>query len=291
MHVSSLFVLCIIFCSIVFSIWKKRFICYTIAIANLIIFFIIYILALLNDYSVYYELGFIPSTIFLPERVYTILTYMYIHATPLHIIMNMLILILIGAPFEDRVGSRNFSIIYYATGIMGIIIDGFFDISSNIPGVGASGAIFGIMGAFALLYPRDEIPMVLGIIFLERVPVFLAVIVAGVVEFAYVLSSTADNVGHFTHVASLVCGICIAKIVVREREKKIKKVNYEKLKEFCKDKKTEEVFEKIMKEEIEDVKLAWVEHFIELAKCPKCIGKLKLEKNKVFCDCGYELEL
>ena len=75
--------------------------------------------------------------------------------------------------------------------------------------IGASGAVFGIMGAFAYLYPRDEIPMLLGFIFLHRVPVFIAAVVFAGAETAFFAFST-DNIGHDTHLVSLVVGALFA---------------------------------------------------------------------------------
>ena len=80
----------------------------------------------------------------------------------------------------------------------------------NTLNIGASGAVFGIMGGFALLYPRDEIPMLLGPIFMHRVPVLLATIVFVAMETLYVGMNTQDGIGHGTHMASFVAGVLLA---------------------------------------------------------------------------------
>ena len=80
-------------------------------------------------------------------------------------------------------------------------------VECNYMGLAFIGSAFGIMGGFALLYPRDEIPMLLGPIFLHRVPVILATIVFVAMETFYVGMNTQDGVGHGTHMASFIAGV------------------------------------------------------------------------------------
>ena len=121
------------------------------------------------------DLGFNPlltlnySTLFSVEsfNLLTLFSSMFIHSGPLHLLMNMLILILMGLPFEERVGTRAFVKIYLISGVLGSLLTGLSAIhlgtnEADSYHIGASGAVFGIMGAFAYLYPRDEIPMLLG---------------------------------------------------------------------------------------------------------------------------------
>ena len=160
-----------------------------------------------------FDLGFNTTLVGDPAQWYRLITALYVHAGALHVLMNMLILVLIGVPFEDRIGTYRWTAIYLLTGIIGALVDGGFAAAAGTShiGIGASGAIFGIMGAFAVLYPRDEIPMVLGFVFLQKVPVFAAVIVMAILESLYLVGSRpGDNIGHLVHVASLVAGVALA---------------------------------------------------------------------------------
>lgn len=188
---------------------------------NFIIFFIWWIAVLILDYDghiTWRELGFNPLLTLKYSfnlNILTLFSSMFIHSGPLHLLMNMLILILMGLPFEERVGSRAFVKIYLISGILGSLLTGLSAIhlgtgEADSYHIGASGAVFGIMGAFAYLYPKDEIPMLLGFIFLHRVPVFIAAVVFAGAETAFVVASSTDNIGHDTHLISLVVGALFA---------------------------------------------------------------------------------
>ena len=105
------------------------------------------------------DLGFKSQYIAEPQiRLASIITAMFMHGGSMHILMNMLVLILLGVPFEERIGSRSFFLIYFISGILGALITGSVSVFNaeglNTLNIGASGAVFGIMGGFALLYPR-----------------------------------------------------------------------------------------------------------------------------------------
>ena len=133
-------------------------------------------------YDAFIELGFRSMYLESPEfGLLTLISAMFMHGGPMHLLMNMLILILMGVPFENRIGSRAFLKIYLISGVIGSLVTGSISVLNETGletiNIGASGAVFGIMGGFALLYPRDEIPMLLGPIFMHRVPVLLATLV------------------------------------------------------------------------------------------------------------------
>ena len=210
------------------------FYCYTqripaslsLVMANFIVFFIWWVAILILDYDghiTWQDLGFNPlstlnySTLLSVDlfNILTLFSSLFIHSGPLHLLMNMLILILMGLPFEERVGTGAFVKIYLISGILGSLLTGLSAIhlgtgEADSYHIGASGAVFGIMGAFAYLYPKDEIPMLLGFIFLHRVPVFIAAVVFAGAETAFVVASSTDNIGHDTHLISLVVGALFA---------------------------------------------------------------------------------
>ena len=161
------------------------------------------------------ELGFQP--VFLQSlgfELLTLISSMFMHGSPMHLLMNMIILILLGVPFEDRIGSKSFLRIYLISGFFGSLLTGSISLWNgdevDTIHIGASGAVFGIMGAFVLLYPRLEIPMLLGPIFMHRVPVFLSTLVFVAMETLYVALGTSDGIGHGTHMASFIAGVFLA---------------------------------------------------------------------------------
>lgn len=122
-------------------------------------------------------LGFTPNTLFgstpalsaaigVPAFA-TIFTAMFLHGGLLHLGGNMLYLWIFGNNIEEAMGHVKFTLFYFASGIAAALAMAFVDASSEIPMVGASGAISGVLGAYMLLYPRARVHVIipLGIIF------------------------------------------------------------------------------------------------------------------------------
>ncbi len=245
-------------------------------------------------YDAFIELGFRSMYLESPEfGLLTLISAMFMHGGPMHLLMNMLILILLGVPFEDRIGSRAFLRIYLISGIIGSLVMGSISVWNETGletiNIGASGAVFGIMGGFALLYPRDEIPMLLGPIFMHRVPVLLATLVFIGMETLYVGLGTEDGIGHGTHMASFIAGVFLAPYFTSKKEVETnlliglerlvklsgitKKGNYEL--QMIKDSDEPELVD------------AWLDKFWELQECPDCGEPVNMQG--VCSDCGKDL--
>ena len=199
----------------------------------------------------------------------------------MHILMNMLVLILLGVPFEERIGSRSFFLIYFISGILGSLITGSVSVFNaeglNTLNIGASGAVFGIMGGFALLYPRDEIPMLLGPIFLQRVPVILATIVFVAMETLYVGMNTQDGIGHGTHMASFIAGVFLSPLFPKrgivEKQSISFDINY-LTKLYDKSSKGEYELSMLKQADEPELQSAWLETFLEKQVCLRCDNSL-----------------
>ena len=240
-------------------------------------------------------LGFQPGYIEAPGfELLTLISAMFMHGGPMHLLMNMLILLLLGVPFEDKIGSSSFLGIYVISGIIGSVLTGLISVW-NAEGletihIGASGAVFGIMGSFVLLYPRLEIPMLLGPIFMHRVPVFLSTIVFVAMETLYVGLGQDDGIGHTTHMASFIVGVFLAPFYSAKNEKSDLKVVFDisKLVDFFeKSKLGAHELEMIKKADEPELVNAWVEKFWELQKCPDCNTSLTPEAECLDCGKNY----
>lgn len=237
------------------------------------------------------DLGFKSQYIAEPQfRLVSIITAMFMHGGSMHILMNMLVLILLGVPFEERIGSRSFFLIYFISGILGSLITGSVSVFNaeglNTLNIGASGAVFGIMGGFALLYPRDEIPMLLGPIFLQRVPVILATIVFVAMETLYVGMNTQDGIGHGTHMASFIAGVFLSPLFPKrgivEKQSISFDINY-LTKLYDKSSKGEYELSMLKQADEPELQSAWLETFLEKQTCLECNGKL--DSKGVCSDC------
>jgi len=240
------------------------------------------------------ELGFRSMYLESPEfGLLTLISAMFMHGGPMHLLMNMLILILLGVPFEDRIGSRSFLRIYLISGIMGSLVTGSISVWNETGletiNIGASGAVFGIMGGFALLYPRDEIPMLLGPIFMHRVPVLLATLVFIGMETLYVGLGTEDGIGHGTHMASFIAGVFLAPYFTSKKEVETNlEIGLERLVKLSGITKKGNYELQMIKDSDEPELIdAWLDKFWELQECPDCGEPVNMQG--VCSDCGKDL--
>src|ERR1700757_845051 len=109
----------------------------------------------------------------------TLLTSMFMHASWMHIIGNMIYLWAFGREIEDAMGGVRFLFFYLAGGLVAMLAQILGDPSSRIPALGASGAIAAVMGAFIVTYPRDRIRTLLIIFIFIRVAFIPAAILIG----------------------------------------------------------------------------------------------------------------
>ena len=114
--------------------------------------------------------AFIEAWSFVPSRfmanplgdAVTIFTSMFMHAGLVHIGGNMLYLWIFGDNVEDRFGHVRFLAFYLACGIAATFSQLAFSMGSNIPNLGASGAIAGVLGAYILLFPQRKVRVMIG---------------------------------------------------------------------------------------------------------------------------------
>lgn len=100
-----------------------------------------------------------------PTEWITLFTSQFLHGGFLHIAGNMLYLWIFGNNVEDSLGHTRFLIFYLACGALAALTQWFFSAYSNIPSLGASGAIAGVMGAYILRFPRATILTLIPIFF------------------------------------------------------------------------------------------------------------------------------
>src|SRR6185437_13332582 len=110
----------------------------------------------------------------------TILTAMFMHGGWLHIIGNMIFLWAFGPEIEDTMGRFRFLAFYLIGGVIAAFAQIAGAPSSHVPNLGASGAIAAVMGAFLVIYPRDEIKTALFFLLFVRITYIPAVLLIGV---------------------------------------------------------------------------------------------------------------
>jgi membrane associated rhomboid family serine protease len=136
----------------------------------------------------------VPAHIVAGQDLITILTAMFLHASWIHILGNMLFLWVFGPQIEDVMGPLRYLVFYILAGITAMVAQVLAAPASMIPNLGASGAIAGVMGAFLVTYPRDRIRTLLFLGIFIDIAFLPAVLLVGI-WFALQLFS---EVGAFT---------------------------------------------------------------------------------------------
>lgn len=147
-----------------------------------------------------------------------VFTSMFLHGGLLHLAGNMLFLYVFGDNVEDAFGHIGYLFFYLFCGIGSGLVHILFNWNSAVPAIGASGAISGVMGAYAVLYPRARVLM-LFFIFLIPVPAifvlgywFVLQFLSGIGEFG---ASNAGGVAWWAHIGGFLIGVVVA-IMVKE---------------------------------------------------------------------------
>ena len=136
-------------------------------------------------------------------QIWRLVTYMFVHGGFWHLAINMWGLYLFGSMLERRMGSGNFLKLYFISGIIGALLWLAFNWSSPIPCVGASGALFGVMVAAAMMYPNAMIMLLI-----PPIPLKLKtfVIIYALIESFSSITGTQGQVAHLVHLGGLVGG-------------------------------------------------------------------------------------
>lgn len=133
-------------------------------------------------------------------------SYMFLHANVWHIFINMFILLLFGMAVEDSLGQKKFAFLYLTSGVGSAL---FFMLLTGLDAlflIGASGAVFGILAGYALLFPRNTV-MIFPIFI--PVPAILAVVLIAVAEAIFGLFALQAGVANFGHLGGMITAAII----------------------------------------------------------------------------------
>lgn len=175
-----------------------------------------------------YTFAAVPELIVHGEQLQSILTSMFLHGGVLHLLGNMLYLWIFGDNIEGICGHIRFVLFYLICGL--VAFAGHFVVApfSSIPMIGASGAVSGILGAYAVRFPHARVHVILPLfpfIWLWRTFRLPAIFVLGfwfIMQLLNALFSAGSNVAWFAHVGGFVAGV----ILIRKFETKRYRVYY-----------------------------------------------------------------
>ena len=156
----------------------------------------------------------IPARVTAGEGYFTVFSSMFMHAGLMHLAGNMLFLWIFGDNLEDEMGHIGFLLFYLACGVFAALAQIIAAPGANIPTVGASGAIAGVMGGYLLLFPKARVDvMFVFIVFFQIVPVpawlmlaiwFVIQLVSGVG-----VDMSAGGVAYWAHAGGFLAGFIL----------------------------------------------------------------------------------
>ena len=169
----------------------------------------------------YKFLGLVPQDFFLsltskyellPYNALTIFTSMFLHGGFIHLAGNMLYLWIFGNNVEDSMGHGRFIFFYLLSGIAAAFFQILYDPSSNIPMIGASGAVSGILGAYLLLFPYARIKTLIFIFIFIKVVELPAIVLLTIWFFMQILFTYTEGVAWYAHIGGFVFGLLAIKL-------------------------------------------------------------------------------
>jgi membrane associated rhomboid family serine protease len=159
----------------------------------------------------------------------TLFTGMFMHGGLLHLGGNMLFLWIFGNNVEDAMGPVKFVLFYLLAGLSADALQIVFSTDSTVPGIGASGAIAGVLGGYLLLFPRARVVTVVFIIFFFTILELPAILFLGIWIIQQALFAYFDlfqpqggggGVAYFAHIGGFIFGLAAIKLFANERRRR-----------------------------------------------------------------------
>lgn len=200
---------------------------YAIIAVNVAVFLYQLSLADLGGRIFAYEYGMVPKRYFdrawaidfglSPDNYWPFLTATFMHGGWLHIIVNMWTLFIFGSSLEGRMGWAPFLAFYLCCAVISTFVHGYFNQGSEAPVIGASGAVAGVIGAYAVRFPHARVTLLVPIIFIPLVFSIPAVVFAAVwfgiqlLQGAWDLAtpSVGDGIAWWAHIGGFVSGLVL----------------------------------------------------------------------------------
>jgi len=174
--------------------------------------------------DVAFAYGFVPAVFFghahLPARLHpvppwiSLFTSMFLHGGLLHLLGNMLYLWLFGKGVESALGPVRFVVLYFVCGAIAGLTQGLMNVSADVPMIGASGAIAGVLGAYLVIYPRGHVTLFFWILIFVRFITVPATIVLGLWFLIQLMSAVGAEAGEggvafWAHVGGFMSGMAL----------------------------------------------------------------------------------
>ena len=259
----------------------------------------------------WWDFVLIPNRAIHPSWFHTFFSAGFLHGDALHVLGNILVIALVGVPLEQRLGMRRFATVYLIGLFGGSFAWYMFNSASATPSLGASGAAFGLFGAYLAGWPKDEIPFPL--ILIRKWPVlYLAMFYFGMEiyrAYATMGLNQASDVAHMAHLGGFIASYALLPLVAkngpyplgiedggpsgggseraRMNQMKSSMVDVSQLVDpwtargFEIPRKVRDPLRSLMASADEpETRIAWMEHLADAVECPVCGAKLGVVERK-----------
>lgn len=161
------------------------------------------------------QLCLVPHFLFRKVSLWQLLTHMFMHGGVLHILMNMFVLWMFGSEMEARLGRKQFLQLYFLSGIGAGLCHALASWNSPVPMLGASGAVLGVLIAYAMLFPERYITLLLFFVLPVTVKAKHMVLGFALLTILSVITATGQDVAHFAHLGGFFFGYIYMKAKFR----------------------------------------------------------------------------
>lgn len=233
--------------------------------------------------------------------VLQLFTSMFVHHDFFHLLGNLITLLAFALPFEERIGHRRFLLVYLLSGLIGSLLQVAVTAGDPILLMGASGAVAGVIGAFAASYPNLVVPLPLPLLFIMlfvRMRVWVAAIAFLALQLVSMSIATRvpDNTAYFAHLGGLAGGILAAFALVRGKGRVHRSpvaVDLSALAPFARDAGTAQALTQMRANHDEpQIFQAWLDRFFRTATCPQCSHKvMPRHHGEVVCTQGHRFDV
>ncbi|MCS7136040.1 MAG: rhomboid family intramembrane serine protease [Nitrososphaerota archaeon] len=195
---------------------EKPKVVYVLILINLAVFVYMFMLSNKDMMRFVYTFGLVPAFIMNGTAFHSFITSMFLHADFFHIFFNMYALFLLGRDCEVAYGSKKFTLLYFLSGIFaGILhsayIYALFPEDAYRPAIGASGAIFGVMASYAVLFPFRRLFVFFGLIPVAA-PAIVVIFGLALIQLLYAIAMPLSSIAYVAHIGGFVAGLIITLI-------------------------------------------------------------------------------
>jgi len=303
-----------------FSAWKqKTSLALAMILSTMLIMFLRFFLDTINifGFEEIHLFAMIPALVTEPDQFHRFITAAWLHSNWLHVLSNIIVIGLVGVPLEQRLGGKRWLAVYFLGLLGGNIAWVAAHPNSFVPALGASGAAFGLLGAYMACWPNDEVEFPL-LFFIRPWPIWIIVAVRLGLEVYQMYSIEAGTIGstniaHLAHVGGFFLAYALARPIAKgapssldstttigssssseSGTESIRKRAREKMGSLDNDPWMEagkplqaeaaRILERLRAEGDElETRQAWLEELAEQTICPVCEGEIITDINGEIC--------